>query len=97
MKLLRFILLLTFVVILVKEESVGYEHCNQKDSIIKHQDGSYERIWEPAGWAVYCGPLTTTSIEEWTDYPDNGGEFIRKILNPPNYSILNGDAETDAE
>ena len=52
---------------------------------VKNADGTYTHIPEHdagRGLAVACMRPGQTWIEEWTDYPDKGGEFVRRVTAP---------------
>ncbi len=76
-KIILFLFLLTVIISIDQPpQIIGCPWSEPK--MIKNQDGSYTTIVTNVTLQV-CYSKRANWQEEWTDYPENGGIFIRRL------------------
>lgn len=79
MKIVIMLLLLFTVTITVNQPGELIPCPSPPIQIIQNKDGSYTRPSSMVTTLKACFSGSRTWQEEWTDYPENGGSFIRVI------------------
>lgn len=69
-------ILIVFSVIITIQERVTIK-CMPQIKLLKRGDGIYEKVINITN-PMYCEDTIETK-EEWTDYPEKSGKFIREI------------------
>lgn len=70
--------LILFTVVITVQERHTVSCPKSIPGVIQRADGLYERLETDATTAEYCSTVTEEQ-ELWTDYPEKGGTFIRKV------------------
>lgn len=73
------LLLLATVMITINQPAQPIECPPSEPSIVKNDDGTYSRTAMNTVNLVACWTNYQAWVEEWTDYPENGGTFIKQI------------------
>jgi len=76
----RFIIFIFFTVIISMYSPGSLVSCPQPEpKVIKNSDGTYTKTNLTTITLQACYGPSSTWEEEWTDYPENGGKFIRRM------------------